>query len=169
MGLSAILLRSIFVYVFLVVLLRLSGKRTIAQTTAFDFVLAIVLGDLLDDLLWAEVPASQFVAAMGTLVLLDIATSVAAFHSPAIEKLVDGSPRILVLNGVLERATLVRERLSARNAARLLRQTWGLSRDKWSEVRVATLEKDGKTSVLKLLWARHAQRADLERLRRKRR
>jgi len=49
----------LFAYVFLLAILRASGKRTIAQGTTLDFVVALVLGDLIDDALWAEVPGSM--------------------------------------------------------------------------------------------------------------
>lgn len=64
-----IVVRAVFVYVFLLVMVRLSGKRTVAHGTSVDFVLALVFGDLVDDLVWAEVPATQFVVAAGTLFL----------------------------------------------------------------------------------------------------
>lgn len=55
-----IAVRAAFAFLTLLALLRVSGKRTIGKGTAFDFVLALVIGDLFDDLLWADVPASQF-------------------------------------------------------------------------------------------------------------
>jgi uncharacterized membrane protein YcaP (DUF421 family) len=64
-----IAVRAAFAYVFLLVMVRLSGKETIAYGSTSDFVLALVFGDLVDDLVWAEVAASQFVVAAGTLFL----------------------------------------------------------------------------------------------------
>lgn len=64
-----IAVRAVFAYVFLLVMVRLSGKQTIAYGATSDFVLALVFGDLVDDLVWAEVAASQFVVAAGTLFL----------------------------------------------------------------------------------------------------
>ena len=62
-------LRAVLAYVFLLALLRVSGKRTVHESTPFDFVLALVLGDLVDDALWAEVPFAQFVVAASSIVL----------------------------------------------------------------------------------------------------
>ena len=64
-----LVIRAIATYLFLLVLLRLSGKRTIKQGRPFDFVLALVLGDLIDDAVWAEVPFAEFAVASTTLVL----------------------------------------------------------------------------------------------------
>ncbi len=56
-------------YLVLLVLLRLAGKRTLRHGPPFDFVLAFVLGDLIDNAIWGEVPFIQFVVASSTLVL----------------------------------------------------------------------------------------------------
>ena len=53
MELPKIVRRALVAYVFLLFLMRLSGKRAIAQGSAFDFVLALIVGDLVDDLLQA--------------------------------------------------------------------------------------------------------------------
>jgi uncharacterized membrane protein YcaP (DUF421 family) len=60
--------RALIAYVYLLFLLRLSGKRAVRHGTTFDFVLALVLGDLVDDAIWREVPLSQFIVATCTLV-----------------------------------------------------------------------------------------------------
>lgn len=61
--------RCVVSYVFLLTSLRVSGKSTIRQGTTFDFVLALVIGDLVDDAVWSDVPLSQFIVASSTLVL----------------------------------------------------------------------------------------------------
>jgi uncharacterized membrane protein YcaP (DUF421 family) len=63
-----IAIRAIAAFLFLMALLRLSGKRTIYQGTAFDFVLALVLGDMIDNAIFNEVPFIQFVVGSITLI-----------------------------------------------------------------------------------------------------
>jgi len=75
-----IALRAIFAYVVLLVLIRLSGKRSVKQANVFEFTVAIVLGDLVDDMVWAEVAASQFLAAAGVLMLVHVAFDRARFR-----------------------------------------------------------------------------------------
>lgn len=72
MDLGSIATRALAAYLFLLALLRLAGKRSVRQGTTFDFVLALVLGDLIDDAIWSEVPMAQFVVAAGTLLLLKL-------------------------------------------------------------------------------------------------
>ena len=64
-----IAIRAVFGYIVLLVLVRVSGKRTLKHGSPFDFAVALILGDMVDDLLWAEVAAAQFVVACGVLVL----------------------------------------------------------------------------------------------------
>jgi uncharacterized membrane protein YcaP (DUF421 family) len=63
-----IAIRALAAFIFLLVLLRLSGKRTIYQGTPFDFVLALVLGDMIDNAIFNEVPFAEF--AVGALTLV---------------------------------------------------------------------------------------------------
>ena len=67
-----IVVRVVFAYVLLLILLRLAGKRTIHHASAFDFVLALVIGDLVDNAIWAEVPLPEFAVAATTLLLAQI-------------------------------------------------------------------------------------------------
>ena len=64
--------RVVFAYVVLMIMVRVSGKRLIRHASPYDFTLTLVLGDMVDDLLWAEVDASVFVAAAGMLVMVHI-------------------------------------------------------------------------------------------------
>ena len=69
---ARIVVRVLFVWVFTLALLRVTGKRSIKQGDLASFVVALILGDMFDDVFWAEVPASQFVVGAGTLVLLHL-------------------------------------------------------------------------------------------------
>ena len=64
--------RVVFAYAVLMVMVRVSGKRMVRHASPFDFTLSLILGDMVDDLLWAEVDASVFVVAAGALVMLHI-------------------------------------------------------------------------------------------------
>jgi uncharacterized membrane protein YcaP (DUF421 family) len=63
-----IAIRALAAFIFLMALLRLSGKRTIYQGSSFDFVLALVLGDLVDNAIFNEAPFVQFAVASIVLV-----------------------------------------------------------------------------------------------------
>lgn len=78
-----IVVRAAFAFVFLLAMLRLSGKRTLWEGTAFDFVLAVVFGDLIDDVVWAEVAASTFIAAVSSLFAVGWAAAAIADRAPS--------------------------------------------------------------------------------------
>jgi uncharacterized membrane protein YcaP (DUF421 family) len=73
--------RTLFAYGLLLVVIRLTGKRTVKHGSVLDFTIALVLGDLVDDLVWAEVPVSQFVVAAAVLLMSHIALDILRFKS----------------------------------------------------------------------------------------
>jgi uncharacterized membrane protein YcaP (DUF421 family) len=79
-----ILIRVVFAYAVLLVLIRLSGKRAVKQSNAFDFTLALILGDLIDDVVWAEVAVAQFVAAASVLVIVHMAVDMLKYRAGAV-------------------------------------------------------------------------------------
>jgi uncharacterized membrane protein YcaP (DUF421 family) len=72
MDLLHILARVVFAYVVLLVMVRVSGKRTVRHASPLDFVVSLILGDMVDDLLWGEVDASVFVVAVGVLMMMHV-------------------------------------------------------------------------------------------------
>jgi uncharacterized membrane protein YcaP (DUF421 family) len=76
-----IAVRAVFAYLMLLALVRASGKGTVKQGNPFDFTVAVILGDMVDDALWAEVALSQFVIACGTLVVVHVFMDIVRFRS----------------------------------------------------------------------------------------
>jgi uncharacterized membrane protein YcaP (DUF421 family) len=76
-----IVVRVVFAYLVVLVFLRLTGKRAVKHASPFDFVVALILGDLIDDALWAEVNASTFVVASGALFFVHTAFDLARYRS----------------------------------------------------------------------------------------
>jgi uncharacterized membrane protein YcaP (DUF421 family) len=79
-GKPTIVVRVVVAYVVLLVLVRVRGKRTMRQGSPFDFAVALILGDLIDDLLWAEVHASLFVMAAGMLMFAHTAFALVRYR-----------------------------------------------------------------------------------------
>jgi uncharacterized membrane protein YcaP (DUF421 family) len=71
--------RAVFVFFVFQALFRVSGKRTVKQGDLASFALTIVIGDLFDDALWAEVPLSEFVVAAAVLLLTHALVSFDAY------------------------------------------------------------------------------------------
>jgi len=67
----------------LLVLIRLSGKRTVKQGSPFDFTVALIVCDLVDDSLWAEVEGGVFVIAAGMLFSVHTAVDLMRYRAGA--------------------------------------------------------------------------------------
>ncbi|HYC55511.1 MAG TPA: YetF domain-containing protein [Candidatus Binatia bacterium] len=155
------LVRAAFGYVFLLVLLRLAGKRVLTEGRALDLVVAVILGDLVDDLFFAEVSGAQFAVAAATLIALEVTFSVACRLSATAERILEGEPASFLRDGALVESCQRSERLHARDAEMLLRQSGGIEREKWHQVAEARIEPDGVASILLHEHARPVQRGDL--------
>lgn len=156
---GGLLLRTLFAYVFVLVLLRLSGKSDLQRMHPSAFVLLLIVGDLFDDLFWSEVAAAQFVVATGTLATLQLVVALGTSASPRLHRWIDGPVRLLVRHGRPMGATLRRERMNVHELERLLRKR-GIPKERWQEIRSAVLEPDGRASALVHEWARPATRGE---------
>ena len=76
-----IVARVVVAYVVILALLRVTGKTTVKHATPFDFVIALILGDLVDDALWGDVQMSVFLVAIGSLFLVHLACDVARYRA----------------------------------------------------------------------------------------
>jgi uncharacterized membrane protein YcaP (DUF421 family) len=165
MELHKIAVRALFAYVVLLALLRYSGKRVVSEAGARDFVVALIIGDLVDDLLWAEVGAAEFAAATGGIILSGIVVAIATYLSSAAATVAEGRPQLVLDRGVPARSGMRAERVNEKALAALLR-IQGIERDRWAEVEHAWLEDSGELSVAHREDARPAQRRDRARIRR---
>lgn len=162
MDLWRIAVRAAIGYVYALVLVRLTGKRVVSQLTPIHFAVAVVLGDLFDDLMWAEVTVAEFFAAAGTLLVADVTAELASARSDRVYRLVNGEASVVMTHGREDRRAMRGEQLSENDLAHLLRQR-GISRDHREEVKLAALEVDHHLSILRESWAEPARRRDLER------
>ncbi|MGQ0712993.1 MAG: DUF421 domain-containing protein [Gemmatimonadaceae bacterium] len=161
-------MRTLIAYLFLLALVRLSGKRLVAEATGMQFVLAILVGDLVDDAVFGAVPFAQFVVAAGTLTLVQVSVGVAAAYNLRIWTLVEGVPPLLIENGIPRRAAMRRQRISRKELASLLRLK-GIAAARWAEIKRARLEEEGIIGIVFHEWAKPAQRRDAEWVRARRR
>ncbi len=81
MDLLRLVVRIVFGYVTLLVLVRAGGKRMVRHASVFELTLSLILGDMVDDLLWGEVDTSLFVVGVGMLVLMHTALDVLRFRN----------------------------------------------------------------------------------------
>lgn len=150
--------RASFVYLFLLLVVRVLGKREIGSTSAFDLVVALILGEVVDEIIYADVTILQGVIAIVVVALWHVVNSWASFKSEIIDKLTGAPPTVVVKNGQIQRKNLAKERLNEEELFSELRMV-GVENVK--EVKQATLEPNGKISVLQEEWAKPVQRQDI--------
>src|SRR6184192_4410655 len=93
------IVRAVIVYLFLMVLLRLTGKRQVGQLAPFDLVLLLVLSNAVQNSMNGDNSITGGVLLASTLVALNWLVGWMTFRSKGLEHLVEGRPIILVHNG----------------------------------------------------------------------
>jgi uncharacterized membrane protein YcaP (DUF421 family) len=138
-------IRSVAVYLFLVAVLRLAGKREIAQLNNFDFVVLLLLSNTVqnaiigdDNSLWGGLFGAAVLVAANRLVVE------ASFRSRRLNRIVQGTQTVLVRNGRASRANLRHELITDEELMAAIRRQ-GVS--KLSDVQLAALEPTGALTV----------------------
>lgn len=145
-GVLRVLLVGTAAYAFLVVALRLSGKRTLAKLNAFDLVVTVALGSTLATiLLSSEVAWLEGVTALGLLALLQYVVAKAMVLVPPVRGLLTARPTVLLRDGRMLEQALRQQRVSADELRQAVRASGsgGLA-----EVAAVVLESDGSLSVI---------------------
>ncbi|HJV47752.1 MAG TPA: YetF domain-containing protein [Geothrix sp.] len=139
-------LRALVVYGFLLITLRLTGKRQVGQLAPFDLVLLLVLSNAVQNSMNAgdNTVAAGFILVLSLLAANGIMSWV-TWRSKRAETLLEGRPQILVHNGGLDEAVLASERITRHELMAAVRQA-GLS--DLADVRVAILETNGRINVI---------------------
>jgi uncharacterized membrane protein YcaP (DUF421 family) len=151
-------LRASFVYFFLLLVVRVLGKREIGNTSAFDLIVALILGEVVDEIIYGDVTILQGVIAIVVVAIWHLVNSWASYKSKAIDKLTGARPTVMVKSGQIQRKSLAQERL---NEDELFSELRIMGVEDVKEVKQATLEPNGTISVLLEDWAKPVQRQDL--------
>src|SRR2546428_9190113 len=139
------ILRGIIIYGFLLVLLRLTGKRQVGQLAPFDLVLLLVLSNSVQNAMnGGDNSVLGGLISASVLVLLNYLLGLATYRSKKLEALVEGRPEILIHNGKLFTKVLEREKLTHHELNAALRAAGCACVE---EVQYAVLENNGTISV----------------------
>lgn len=138
--------RAAIVYAFLLILLRVTGKRQVGQLAPFDLVLLLILSNAVQNSINAGDNSllGGLISAV-TLVTLNGIMSIATFRSKALEALIEGRPQILIHNGQLYDKVMADARMTHHELNAALRRSGCLD---IHEVRCAVLENNGAISVV---------------------
>ena len=140
------ILRAVVVYVFLLVLLRLTGKRQIGELSPFDLVLLLILSNAVQNSMNAgDNSLVGGLISATVLILLNYGIGQLTFRSRKLEGLIEGRPQLLIHNGQVYQDVLSRNQLTQQELETALRQN-GCTEVK--EVKLAVLEDNGHISVI---------------------
>ena len=147
-GLPEIVLRVALVYLFLVLVLRVSGKREVGQMSILELVVVLLISDAVQNSMVGE-NSSVWGGMIAVLTLLgmDYGLNLLTRRSRRLRGAIEGEPRLLVRDGRLLTKAVSEEGLDAEEVRAAVRQA-GLARIE--DVRIAVLETDGSISVIPL-------------------
>jgi uncharacterized membrane protein YcaP (DUF421 family) len=142
-----IVLRAIVVFVFLVVLTRVIGRRELASQQPFDLILLIILGDAVQQgLTQDDYSLTGSLLAVGTIAVLQVFLSWIGYRFPKARPILEGQPIIVLQDGKPIERNMRRERLDVDEIAEQARQQ-GIAH--LADVKWAVLETTGKISFIK--------------------
>jgi uncharacterized membrane protein YcaP (DUF421 family) len=123
-------LRPVLVYLFLVIGFRLAGKRELAQLNPFDLVVLLTISNTVQNAIIGD-DNSLLGGLLGAATLLVVNWLVVrwTFHHPRIERLVEGTPTLLIEHGVVNQAALSRELVTVEELGAAARRQGLLSLD----------------------------------------
>lgn len=117
-----IALRAIFLYAFVVLLMRVMGRRELSSLSAVDLVLLIVLGDAIQQgLTQDDYSVTGAIIAISTIAALQVGISYLSFRSRRARRILEGEPIVIIQDGKLIERNLRRERLAEEDVAEEMR------------------------------------------------
>ncbi|MCL4814283.1 MAG: DUF421 domain-containing protein [Vicinamibacteraceae bacterium] len=139
--------RAAAVYVLVLLVVRISGKRTLAEITTFDLVLLLLIGEATQQaLLGDDFSVTNAAIVIATLTGLDLAFSRLKQHSRRAEQVLDGVPLLIVDHGRPLKDRMEQEGVDEWDVMAAAREKHGLQR--LEQVKYAVLEVSGGISIV---------------------
>lgn len=144
--LGRIVVMGVLAYIGLVLLLRVSGKRTLSKMNAFDLVITIALGSTFATVLLSKsVALAEGVLAFAVLISLQFVATWLSVRSSTVQRLLKNEPKLLFYEGRFLRDEMRAERVTEAEIEAAIRQQGMVNLD---EVGAAVLETDGSVTVM---------------------
>jgi len=140
-------LRAAVMFALLMLIFRITGKRTLAQITTFDFVLLLIIGEATQQaLLGDDFSITVAILVIITLLLMDAALDVIQQRFPRVGPILDDVPLILVEQGATIDKHLKEARVAPEDILEAARDKQGLER--MDQIKYAVLERTGSISII---------------------
>lgn len=155
-GYFEIILRTFSVYLFIILALRLFGKKELSQISVIDLVFILLISNSVQNAMVGENASLQGgLLAAGSLFLLNFVLKNLLYRSPKISHLIQGEPVMLVHHGKLLQQNLIREKISVEELEISIREH-GVA--EISDVDLAVLEPDGNISILSQNYSKRSSK-----------
>ena len=141
-------IRAAVIYFVLLLVFRLGGNRSIAQITAFDFILLLIISEAIQQAMITEdYSLTNAFLLVVTLVGLDIMMSLWKQRSERVEKILDGVPLLLIENGKMHEKIMRKERVDESDILAAARELQGIERI--DQIKHAVVESSGGITVVR--------------------
>jgi uncharacterized membrane protein YcaP (DUF421 family) len=139
-------LRSVVVYLFILLAFRFTGKRQVGQLTPFDLVVLLIISNVVQNaLIGSDNSLGGGILGAVTILALNFLVVEMTFRFKPARRLLEGEPTLLVHNGRVIRHNMDREKITQEDLLSSLRRN-GLA--DVEKVRFAVLEENGQISVI---------------------
>ena len=140
-------IRGLAVFVILLLVFRIAGKRTLHETTTFDFVLILIIAETVQQaMIDNDNSATNAFILIATLVSVNILFSVLKQRFRWFAKVTEGTPVVVIEHGRVHHDRMEKERIDQDDVLNSARERQGLR--SLDEVESAVLERDGTISVI---------------------
>lgn len=140
-------LRAAAVYALLLVLFRITGKRSLGQITTFDFILLLIISEAIQNaMVGPSYSVTNALVLIVTLVVIDVGLNFVKTRMPRVEQWLEGAPLVIVENGRPLRDRLESSRVDLSDVLRAARSAHGLER--LEQIKYAVLERNGEISII---------------------
>ncbi|QSW34555.1 DUF421 domain-containing protein [Leclercia pneumoniae] len=141
------ILRAVAIYLILLVVFKIAGRRALLQMTSFDLILLLIISEATQQaLLGNDFSVTGAMLTIVTLVVIDMLFGVLKKYIHGAESVLDGSPIILVSHGELQNDKLKKVDVSCDDILVSARQNHGITELK--EIKYAILERNGHISII---------------------
>ena len=140
-------IRVVVMYTFLLLVFRLTGKRTLGETTPFDLLMLLVISETTQQAMVNDDHSmTHAFLLILTFVMINVGLSLLKQKSQGAERVLDGVPLVLVDNGQLLKDRMEKSRVDEEDIMEAARENEGLER--LDQVKYAVLERSGKISIM---------------------
>ena len=141
------LIKGVAIYLFLLIIFRIMGRRSMAEITTFDFVLLLIIGEATQQaLLGDDYSITNALVVIVVLVGVDLLLTFVKGRFEIFDKMIEGAPLILVDKGVMLKVRMKKADIEEDDILEAARVLHGL--EDMSQIKYAVLERDGNISII---------------------